>query len=99
MSQLLLEPVTQLQEVGAAQQPVGCRIRVSRREQGVSVALYTPMADIEGGGGMRKIRMRRRGSGKRGGARVYMLVACAKPAKVDLSPTEVATLRELIKAL
>ena len=54
--------------------------------------------------------MSRPGSGKRGGARVvyfwqkhratiYMLVAYAKPAKVDLSPAEVATLRELIKAL
>jgi hypothetical protein len=65
---------------------------------------------VRGGGGIRKIRMARPGSGKRGGARViyfwqkhramiYMLVAYAKPAKVDLSPAEVATLRDLIKAL
>jgi len=65
---------------------------------------------IKGGGGIRKIRMSRPGSGKRGGARIiyfwqkhratiYMLVAYAKSARVDLSPGEVGTLRALVKAV
>ncbi len=65
---------------------------------------------IKGGGGIRKIRMSRPGSGKRGGVRViyfwqkhtatiYMLLAYAKAARVGLSPQEVATLRGLVKAL
>lgn len=65
---------------------------------------------IRGGGGIRKIRMARPGQGKRGGARViyywqqdrstiFMLVAYAKSAKTDLSPTEVTVLRGLVKAL
>jgi len=65
---------------------------------------------IKGGGGIRKIRMSRPGSGRRGGARIiyfwqnhratiYMLLAYAKSARTDLSPGEVATLRSLVKAL
>lgn len=65
---------------------------------------------IPGGGGIRKVRMARSGSGKRGGARViyywrqdratiFMLTAYAKSARTDLSAAEVGILRDLVKAL
>ena len=65
---------------------------------------------IPSGGGIRKVRMARPGTGKRGGARViyywrqdkgtiFMLVAYAKSVKTNLSPAEISTLRELVKAL
>jgi hypothetical protein len=65
---------------------------------------------IPSGGGIRKVRMARPGRGKRGGARViyywrqdkgtiFMLVAYAKSVKTNLSPAEISTLRELVKAL
>jgi hypothetical protein len=65
---------------------------------------------IPGGGGIRKVRMARPGTGKRGGARVIyyrrqdkgtilMLVAYGKSVKTNLSPAEISMLRELVKAL
>ena len=65
---------------------------------------------IPGGGGIRKVRMARPGTGKRGGARViyywrqdkgmiFMLVAYGKSVKTNLSPAEISTLRELVKTL
>ncbi len=65
---------------------------------------------IPSGGGIRKVRMARPGTGKRGGARViyywrqdkgtiFMLVAYGKSVKTNLSPAEISTLRELVKAL
>jgi len=65
---------------------------------------------IPSGGGIRKVRMARPGTGKRRGARViyywrqdkgtiFMLVAYAKSVKTNLSPAEISTLRELVKAL
>jgi hypothetical protein len=63
---------------------------------------------IPGSGGLRKIRMRLAGRGKRGGARIiyywmkehsriYMLLAYAKNARADLSREEIAVLRELVQ--
>jgi hypothetical protein len=63
---------------------------------------------IPGSGGLRKIRMRLAGRGKRGGARVlyywmkersriYMLLVYAKNARADLSRQEIAELRELVR--
>ena len=65
---------------------------------------------IQGGGGIRKLRHGRRGSGKRGGVRViyywrkaqdeiYFLLIYPKGKKDDLSAHETALLRELVKGL
>ncbi|KNE24886.1 type II toxin-antitoxin system RelE/ParE family toxin [Achromobacter spanius] len=65
---------------------------------------------IRGGGGIRKVRFGRQGTGKSGGIRViyywisedhqiYMLVAYPKSKKDNLSPDEIAILRELVKEL
>lgn len=63
---------------------------------------------IPGSGGLRKIRLRAPGRGKRGGARViyywvtarsqiYMLLAYAKNVQEDLTPGQLQTLRSLVK--
>lgn len=63
---------------------------------------------IPGSGGLRKVRLRLTGRGKRGGARViyywmkdrsliYMLLAYAKNARADLGREEIAMLRELVR--
>ena len=63
---------------------------------------------IRGGGGLRKIRCRTDGKGKRGGIRViyywytadnkiYLLLAYAKNEKDNLSPEELKILRRLIE--
>jgi hypothetical protein len=65
---------------------------------------------IRGGGGIRKVRYGRQGTGKSGGIRViyywlsedhqiYMLVAYPKSKKDDLTPDEIAVLCELVKEL
>lgn len=64
-------------------------------------------AVINGSGGLRKIRWRIRGRGKRGGARViyywqssagqiFLLFLYPKNVRTDLSPPELRTLRRLI---
>ena len=66
--------------------------------------------DLIQGGGIRKLRHGRRGSGKRGGVRViyywrkaqdeiYFLLIYPKGKKDDLSAHETALLRELVKGL
>jgi len=70
-----------------------------RPEQGVLIA---------GSGGLRKIRWRQKGKGKRGGCRViyywdkkqetfYMLLAYAKSKQEDLTPTQMKVLTKLVK--
>jgi hypothetical protein len=61
-------------------------------------------------GGIRKIRWRRQGSGKRGGVRViyfyhdadmplYLLMIYAKARQEDLSPDEIKRVRDLVAAI
>ena len=63
---------------------------------------------ISGSGGLRKIRWKSGGSGKRGGLRViyfwdvpmdiiYMLLIYKKGKKEDLTPNQLKTLRNLVK--
>ena len=63
---------------------------------------------IPGSGGLRKIRWRVRGRGKRGGVRViyfwitdentvYMLLLYEKSSQEDLTPAQVKTLRRLVR--
>jgi len=65
---------------------------------------------IPGGGGIRKVRVRRPGTGKRGGLRVIyywitaddqilLLLAYAKAKQENLTPAQVEELRELVKDL
>lgn len=65
---------------------------------------------VKGGGGIRKIRVRISGTGKRGGARViyywlvkshkiYMLTAYAKAKKTDLDEDQKKAFRVLVKEL
>ena len=65
---------------------------------------------IPGGGGIRKYRFALTGRGKRGGARliyywqvaadrIFMLLAYAKNRQDDLTPDELAVLRQLVKRL
>jgi hypothetical protein len=65
---------------------------------------------IEGGGGIRKVRLKLPGRGKSGGARViyfwiksadqiYMLLAYSKAVRTELTATQVKMLRELVKEL
>jgi hypothetical protein len=72
---------------------------VSRPEAGKS---------ISGSGGLRKIRWKSEGSGKRGGLRViyfwdapediiYMLLIYKKSKQKDLTPDQVKTLRNIVK--
>ena len=84
------------------------------RRQLIDFLAANPMAgdEIPGTGGVRKLRFRAMGRGKRGGARVvyfyggefiplYALLVYAKSAKTDLSPTErraVAGLATAIRA-
>ena len=63
---------------------------------------------IPGSGGLRKIRWRQKGKGKRGGCRViyywdekhetfYMLLAYAKSRQEDLTPMQIKILSNLVK--
>ena len=63
---------------------------------------------IPGSGGLRKIRWRQKGKGKRGGCRViyywdkkqetfYMLLVFAKSKQEDLTPTQMKVLTKLVK--
>ena len=63
---------------------------------------------IAGSGGLRKVRWRRRGVGKRGGVRViyfwhestetfYMLYAFTKGEQEDLTPEQLRVLRRLVR--
>ena len=63
---------------------------------------------IPGGGGLRKIRWRSSGSGKRGGFRfiyfwdvqedsIYMLLIYKKSKQEDLTPNQLKILRNLVK--
>ena len=65
---------------------------------------------ISGSGGLRKIRWKSGGSGKRGGLRViyfwdvpmdiiYMLLIYKKNKQEDLTPNQLKTLRNLVKEL
>lgn len=64
-------------------------------------------AIIQGSGGLRKLRWRLQGRGKRGGvpviyywvtpaARIYLLFLYSKNVRSDLTPAEVRALRKLI---
>lgn len=63
---------------------------------------------IKGSGGLRKIRWKPKGKGKRGGVRIIyywavrddkllMLFIYTKTRKSDLSPTQLKVLREIVK--
>lgn len=63
---------------------------------------------IPGAGGLRKIRWRQKGKGKRGGCRViyywdeaheifYMLLAYAKSKQEDLTPAQMKVLTKLVR--
>jgi len=65
-------------------------------------------ACIQGGAGLRKVRIAAKGHGKRGGARVIyywavsasqilMLLAYAKNERENLSPSQLKTLRSLVE--
>ena len=65
---------------------------------------------IRRSGGVRKLRWRAKGKGKRGGARVvyffqrhtetlYLLTAFSKSVKIDLTEEELQKLREIVKQL
>jgi mRNA-degrading endonuclease RelE of RelBE toxin-antitoxin system len=65
-------------------------------------------AAIPGSGGLRKMRWRARGRGKRGGLRViyywadaqgyiYLLAIYEKNEQSDLSPAEISRLRDLVE--
>jgi len=65
---------------------------------------------IPGSGGLRKIRWKIHGSGKRGGLRliyfldvpedtIYMLLIYKKSKQEDLTPNQLKTLRNLVKEL
>lgn len=65
---------------------------------------------IPGGGGVRKIRVARQGTGKSGGIRViyywiaadhqiYMLLAYSKSKRDNLTPEELQIVRDLVKEL
>jgi hypothetical protein len=65
---------------------------------------------IRGSGGVRKLRFGLAGRGKRGGARViyffhdnrmpaFLLTVFAKNERSDLTPSEIATLRKLVRTL
>ena len=65
---------------------------------------------IRGSGGLRKIRWKSGGSGKRGGLRliyfwdvpedrIYMLIIYKKAKQKDLNPTQLKILRNLVKEL
>ena len=64
-------------------------------------------AIIQGGGGLRKVRWSLPGEGKRGGLRiiyywerpdtVYLLLAYRKSEQEDLTPSQLAVLRRLVK--
>jgi len=65
---------------------------------------------IPGSGGLRKIRWKSGGSGKRGGLRliyfwdvpkdtIYMLLIYKKSKQEDLTPNQLKTLRNLVKEL
>ena len=87
---------------------------VDEKQELIDFLAANPLAGdlIPGTGGVRKLRFRAGGSGKRGGSRViyyhldedsplYALLAYAKSARMDLTPEErrtVATLAASIKA-
>ncbi len=63
---------------------------------------------IKGSGGLRKLRWKRKGSGKRGGIRliyywdnpkdsIYILLPYKKTAKVDLTRAQIKVLRRLVE--
>jgi len=63
---------------------------------------------IKGGGGLRKVRWARKGTGKRGGIRViyywhpeeqtfYMLFAYEKTAQEDLTPQQLRVLARIVR--
>ena len=71
----------------------------AERIEVVTMVAENPAAGVSLGGGIRKTRIVRRGSGKRGGARVvflssgkdipvFLLTVFAKNEKADLSPKE-----------
>lgn len=84
----------------------------AEREEFVGYIAANPRAGdvIPETGGIRKVRWGRRGSGKRGGARViyfyadsnqplYLLMVYAKARKEDLSPEEKRAARAFVSAL
>lgn len=84
----------------------------SEREEFVDFIARNPEAGdvIPDAGGVRKVRWRRQGSGKRGGARViyffhdaetplYLLLVYAKARQEDLTSDEKRRVRELVSML
>lgn len=84
----------------------------AERAELVSYLAYHPAAGavIPGAGGVRKLRWRLEGRGKRGGARViyyyhdmemplYLMTAYAKNERENLGQTEIKTLQKIARAL
>lgn len=84
----------------------------SERKELIDCLATHPLAgdEIPGTGGVRKLRFAASGRGKRGGARgvyfyggedmpVYALLAYAKSARTDLSPSERRTVRTVAAAI
>ena len=82
------------------------------RRELIDLLAENPLAgdEIPGTGGVRKLRFAASGRGKRGGARViyyyldrampiYALLACAKAAKIDMTPEEKRTISAIAAAL
>jgi hypothetical protein len=78
------------------------------RRMQIALLLRPDMGDlIQGSGGLRKLRWRIAGQGKRGGLRViyywvvpdciYMLLPYQKTTQEDLTPSQLRTLRKLVK--
>ena len=82
------------------------------RQELIDYLAENPMAgdEIPGTGGVRKLRFRASGRGKRGGARViyfyggdqmpvYALLAYGKSARTDLSPADRRTVAAIVAAI
>lgn len=84
----------------------------AEKDELIDFVACNPLAgkEIPGTGGVRKLRWSKRGTGKRGGARViyyfynesapiFLMTAYVKGKKEDLSPKEIKTYSKLVKEL